>query len=246
MRIIDCHAHLGYDHVFDYDFTAQELLEAYDAQGVEGAIVQPGLCRPYLDEVRAYHDAIADLCARYPGRFWGMASMTPHFAPDDLVAELTRCVKELGFVALKLTPIGHACSPSSRDGLSLFALARELGVPLMIHTGAGIPFSAPVQMIPGVEQYPDVRVIMAHAGGDLLFGETMLLTRYPNVWFEPSWLGSLSTGRLIAAAGAGRVLLSSDHASNLATELAKYRSLASGADLERILGLNAVEIFGLD
>jgi predicted TIM-barrel fold metal-dependent hydrolase len=245
MRIVDCHAHLGYDHVFDHEFTARELIETYDALNVQGAIVQPALCRPYLADVRAYHDAVAELCAAHPGRFWGMASMTPHFSPEDLRQELTRCVRDLGFVGIKLTPIGHACSPSSRDGLALFALAEELQVPLMVHTGAGVPFSAPIQLIPGVEQYPNVRVIVAHAGGELYMGETMLLVQYPNVYFEPSWLGSQSTARLLAAAGANRMLLSSDHASNLYTELAKYRSLATGGALERILGLNAVDLFGL-
>ncbi|MHB1317111.1 MAG: amidohydrolase family protein [Anaerolineae bacterium] len=245
MRIIDCHAHLGYDHVFDHDFSSSELIETYDALGVEGAIVQPALCRPYLDDVRAYHDAIAELCAAHPGRFWGMASITPHFRPGDLRQELTRCIRDLGFVGIKLTPIGHACSPSSRDGLALFALAEELGVPLMVHTGAGVPFSAPVQLIPGVERHPGVRVIMAHAGGELYMSETMLLVRYPNVYFEPSWLGSQSTARLLTAAGPDRLLLSSDHASNLTTELAKYRSMAEGPALERILGLNAIGLFGL-
>ncbi|MFO7698588.1 MAG: amidohydrolase family protein [Anaerolineae bacterium] len=245
MRIIDCHAHLGYDHVFDHDFTARELIETYDALGVEGAIVQPALCRPYLDDVRAYHDAIAELCDAHPGRFWGMASMTPHFSPDDLRAELTRCVRDLGFVGIKLTPIGHACSPSSRNGMALFALAEELGVSLMVHTGAGVPFSAPVQLIPGVERHPDLRVIVAHAGGELYMGETMLLVRYDNVYFEPSWLGSQSTAKLLSAAGADRLLFSSDHASNVPTELAKYRSLADGLALESILGLNAATLFGL-
>jgi predicted TIM-barrel fold metal-dependent hydrolase len=245
MRIVDCHAHLGHDHVFDHEFSAAELIETYDALDVQGAIVQPALCRLYLADVRAYHDAVAELCAAHPGRFWGMASMTPHFYPDDLRQELTRCVHDLGFVGIKLTPIGHACSPSSRDGLALFALAEELGVPLMVHTGAGVPFSAPVQLIPGVERYPNVPVIVAHAGGELYMSETLLLVRYPNVYFEPSWLGSQSTARLLAAAGPDRLLLSSDHASNLYTELAKYRSMATGRALERICGLNAIHLFRL-
>jgi predicted TIM-barrel fold metal-dependent hydrolase len=246
MRVVDCHAHLGYDHVFDHDFSEQDLLRGYDECGVNGAIVQPALCRPYLDDVRAYHDAVADLCVRHPGRFWGMASMPPHFRPDDVTQELTRCVRELGFVGLKLTPIGHACSPASVDGLALFALAERLGVPLMVHTGSGIPFSAPVQLIPGIKRHPDLPVIVAHAGGEMCMAETLLLVPYTNVWFEPSWLGSQSTARLLAAAGPERILFSSDHADNVPIEIAKYRSLAEGAALERILGLNTIGLFGLN
>ena len=41
MKIIDVHAHLGYDYVFDEESTEENLLYYYDRYGVTGAIVQP-------------------------------------------------------------------------------------------------------------------------------------------------------------------------------------------------------------
>lgn len=42
------------------------------------------------------------------GLFYGMASINPHFKDEEVYDELKRCVKELGFVGVKITPIAHA------------------------------------------------------------------------------------------------------------------------------------------
>ena len=67
----------------------------------------------------------------------------PIFYPEDYYEEARRCVQDLGFVALKITPIAHACHPSSKDAYYVYEVCRELKVPLMIHTGNGIPFADP-------------------------------------------------------------------------------------------------------
>jgi hypothetical protein len=40
--IIDAHAHLGADEVFDEDFTEEELLESQARNGIQVTLVQPG------------------------------------------------------------------------------------------------------------------------------------------------------------------------------------------------------------
>ncbi len=111
--------------------------------GIDGGLVQPSLPRPYIEDTRAIHDRIHRFTLDTRRRWWGMASIEPHFHSDDYDAEAERCVKELNFVGIKLTPIGHACNPSSRDGMHVFEVCRGLDVPLMIHTGNGIPFADP-------------------------------------------------------------------------------------------------------
>jgi len=241
--IIDVHAHLGYDYIFDHDFTREDLLYNLEHQNVVKTIVQPALARFYMDDVKLYHDNIADLCREYPGSFYGMASVSPHFRPEDLSFELSRCINDLGFIAIKLTPIGHACSPSSKDGMFLFSEAKKLKVPLMVHTGAGAPFSSPAALIAPLEKYPDITVIVAHAGSEQFAAEARQLCIYPNVYYDASWLGSLSTRRLIDAAGAERILFATDHADNLPTELAKYKSICKSSELTKALYKNALNLF---
>ena len=117
--IVDAHAHLGRDDVFDVDFPEHELIEGQDANGIDVTLVQPPTVHD-LDGVMKAHDAVADLCRRYPGRFHGIACPDPHLPGDEFEREATRCMTELGFVALKLHPFGHATNPSGRHGRRVF------------------------------------------------------------------------------------------------------------------------------
>ena len=72
-------------------------LSVMDKYGVDVSIVQP-LIGP--ESYRKYHDDIADVASRHPGRIFGMAAFSPHIDSDDYFAEVERCVKELGFVGL--------------------------------------------------------------------------------------------------------------------------------------------------
>ena len=90
MKIIDVHAHLGYDYVFDEESTEENLLYYYDRYGVTGAIVQPFISRPYMEDTAALHDRIHNFCQDNPGRLCGMASINSHFTQEDYWREAER------------------------------------------------------------------------------------------------------------------------------------------------------------
>lgn len=245
--IIDTHAHLGYDYVFDYEAVEDDLLTANRQYDVNIAIVQPYIARPYIEDHVKIHDRIYNLCSRYPGEFYGMASINPHFRPDDYDKELTRCIKNLGFVGVKITPIGHAANPSSNDCMHVFEIANSLDIPVMVHTGTGIPFSDPMTCVLAARTFPHVNIILAHAGGDMFFDQALSLAReYDNVFLEPSWLSVLSIKAAVDAIGAGRVMFSSDVPENIPVELVKYRTaIRNENDLDKIFYKNAIQIFKL-
>ena len=66
LKVIDTHAHLGGCCVFDANTTEEDLVRRIDEGGVDTTIVQPF---PGATEAAKAHDKIANLCARYPGRF---------------------------------------------------------------------------------------------------------------------------------------------------------------------------------
>lgn len=245
--ILDAHVHLGEDVVFDEATTENDLLETYKKYRVDGGIIQPHITRPYIDDIRKSHDRIAEFIADAPGLWWGMASINPHLRPDEYDREAYRCVRELGFVGIKITPIGHACHPSSRDGLHVFEMCRELGVPLMIHTGSGIPFSDPVSVVKGVELYPEVIVVLAHAGSEMHHQQAIRLAmKFANVYLEPSWVGSHGVAAMLSSVGDGKILFSSDVVGQLPVELAKYRSLMRDPSaLERVFSGNVISAYNL-
>jgi predicted TIM-barrel fold metal-dependent hydrolase len=245
--IIDAHVHLGEDVVFDEEISESELEEAYALNGVDGGIVQPYVCRPYMEDVRAIHDRIAAFAAESSRRWWGMASIFPHFRPEDYEREAERCVKKLGFVGLKLTPIAHACHPSSKDGLHVFEVARGLKVPLMIHTGAGVPFSDPISCVKALESFRDVTVVLAHAGSEMHNQQaTYLAEKFEQVFLEPSWVGVLGVGAMVRRVGCGKIMFSSDNVFQIPVELAKYLSIIKyNDDLEKVLWKNVVSVYNL-
>ncbi|MDH7601719.1 MAG: amidohydrolase family protein [Armatimonadota bacterium] len=246
MRIIDAHAHLGKDPVFDVDFTEESLLEAQESNGINITLVQPPTVHD-LEGVRQCHDAIADLSRRFPGRFYGICCPNPHLPGTQFQDEVRRCIEELGFVALKLHPFGHAVNPLGTDGKKVFETASRLGIPVMVHTGPGIPWTLPSLLRPVAEDYPNLKIVVAHAGHNILSAEAGLLAEQcSNVYLEPSWVSGLTIESWVKTLGAHRIMFGSDHGENAATELAKYRSMKITAEeLAMILGGTAGSVFGI-
>lgn len=243
--IVDVHVHLGIDHSFDEDFRREDLLAKIAEHAVDVQIVQPGTCHD-LAGVQAQHDAIAALCHERPGRFCGMANPSPHLPRAAYHAEVRRCVAELGFVALKLHPLGHGVRPGSHDGREAFVAAIENGIPLMVHTGAGYPFAAPIEILPLAREFAELPIIMAHMGQVTYAAEAAaVLAECPNVYGDTSWTPGYLLERWTRRLGP-RLMLGSDHAENTATELAKIRSTRLNAgEQDDMLGGTAARIFRL-
>lgn len=247
LKIIDVHAHLGEDVVFDESLDEKELIEAYIKYDIYGGIVQPYLPRIYIKDHQAIHDRIYALTKSTKKRFWGMASINPHFSQEDYAREAERCIKELGFVGIKITPIGHAVHPSSRDALYVWEVCRSLHVPLMIHTGAGVPFSDPISIVPALEQFSDVTCVLAHAGSEMHNQQAIYIAKkFDNVFLEPSWVGVIGVQNMMRQLGSSKILFSSDNIYNIPVEIAKYQSLIKNEnDLEKVFYKNAVGIYSL-
>ena len=245
MPVIDAHSHLAECRVFDLDTSEEELLGAMEGNGIDVNIVQP---YPGPNSSAAVHDRIADLAKIHPGRFFGIASINPHQDSQAYFNELSRCVKQLGFVAVKLHTIGHAVNPAGADGTTVFESASQLGIPLMVHTGPGIPFAAPSALAPQLQRFPQVPVILAHAGHGIFSGEaTAMAQAFPQVTLEPSWCTFYNIGGMVQAVGANRVMLGSDLPANVGVMIETFKVLGLGGDDEAmVLGGTAKEVFQLN
>lgn len=242
--LIDSHYHVGRCRVFDLDVAEAEVLDPHDAEGFSITLVQP---YPGAPDPVATHDQIAALAAGSGGRVRGFASYSPHRDPADYFAEVSRCVRDLGFVGIKLHTIGHALNPLSVDGGTVFEAARELDVPVMLHTGPGIPFADPAMVAPRAKQFPDVRIILRHAGWSIFTGSAIAIAEtFDNIYLETSWCRAPDLAGMVARVGARRFMYGSDHPKNIAPELAKYRSSGlSAEDMDLALGGTAAEVFRL-
>jgi 4-oxalmesaconate hydratase len=92
---------------------------------------------------RVCNDLIHRVCTLYPRNFVGVCQLpqVPGVPPANCVAELERCVKELGFIGCNLNPDpsgGHWKEPPLTDRwwYPLYEKMIELDVPAMVHVSA--------------------------------------------------------------------------------------------------------------
>lgn len=242
--IVDAHVHLGACRVFGRNVLADDVVGPMDKFGIGVSIVQPF---PGAPDPRKVHDEIYALGQDTGGRVIGLASLSPHGDPEQYRAEVTRCVTQLGFVGVKLHTWGHAVNPASSDAATVFETARELGIPVMVHTGLGAPFADPATMLNPADRFGDVPIILAHSGAGMSTAAAVAVAvRSENVLLETSWCRTLDIRAMIDAVGARRLMFGSDGADNVGVELAKYAAL--GLDDETrtaVLGGNARRVFGI-
>jgi len=244
--IIDAHCHLGHDYVFDIENTEEDLVNSYREYGIDGGIVQPFISRPYIEDTRAAHDKIFKLTKKYEGSFWGLASINPHFKPEEYKSEAVRCINSLGFIGLKITPAGHAVHPLSEDAHFVYRTALALDVPVMIHTGYGIPFSDPIHVAGVAEAYPDLTIVLAHAGSNFYLSQALyVVQKYSNVFMEPSGSGIEQMITLFDKIGAERIMFSTDTIEQIPTSLTIYKSITNADMANSSFSETAIKAFKL-
>ncbi len=245
--IIDAHAHLGVDRVFEEARDEKQLMDAMDKNGVDAVLLQSMFGYITMEDIRAGHDRIAGLAKAQPGRVFGMITMTPYLKTGEFKAEARRCVEELGFVGLKLHPMAMAVSPLSRVGEMMWETCADLEIPIMVHTGAGAPMAVPSLCIQRAKQFPEVPCVLAHCGMVVYFAETVVAAaQCDNIYMETSWTAPHHIDELIRQYGSGRVMFGSDEDINIPAELAKYKSLhISEQEREDCLWKTANHVFQL-
>jgi predicted TIM-barrel fold metal-dependent hydrolase len=222
MRIIDAHMHLGEDLLFGTDDSEETLLRVMDENGIAAQVVQPGIV---ARDQRKAHERIRRFADRHPGRCYGVACFNP-LMDEAAYADLVRwTVKDLGFKGVKLHTNAFCMSPSHPAAQKIFRVAEELDIAVMIHTGNGLPNALPSLCIPAAREHPRVRFVLAHAGGGTFGADAIVAAEVcPNVYLETSWVTSYDLAAMVRKLGERRVMMGTDLVSNVAVELAKYRS----------------------
>lgn len=168
--VADAHTHIFLEPTRVYrrtlQFTEEDLVASMDRDGIDLAVV---IARPSqhlgVDELRALHDRTAEAIARRPDRLTGFCWATPRLGASG-VDEVRRCLRELGYVGIKLHPSQEQFNIDDDEVVPYAGLAREYGVPVTVHTQLAVRGSEPWRMLPLAESFPDVTFVMAHLGGD--------------------------------------------------------------------------------
>ena len=155
------------------------------ASAMEHHVPDPATARAWA---RACNDLVFRVTELFPDHFAGACQLpqTPGGALADSIAELRRCVEELGFVGLNLNPDpsgGHWTSKPLTDEywFPLYEAMVELDVPAMIHVSASCnpnfhalgahylnaDTTAFMQLLEGdlFARFPGLRFVIPHGGG---------------------------------------------------------------------------------
>jgi predicted TIM-barrel fold metal-dependent hydrolase len=242
-RIYDAHAHLGVARHSGRRQGCEEMLRGMDRAGIDRALLIPF---PVVEDYRAAHDGIAAAMRAHPDRFSGAACIYPFIPEDQFRAEIRRCAEELGFRAVKLQPQYQALNPISGRGDFLFAAALEHKMTVVVHTGAGAPFALPSLYIVPARKFPDLPIVLGHAGGGLYVLEAIVAAAVcPNIYIELSSLMPHHIYEVLAHVPAGRLMIGSDLPESAETEIGKILTLDVPAPARQlILWDTAQKLFG--
>ncbi|ANY06193.1 amidohydrolase family protein [Pseudonocardia sp. HH130630-07] len=179
------------------DSVARNQLRLMDERGADLTVFSPRASAMAHHEgdlavgtawARACNDLIARVADLFPGRFAGVCQLpqTAGMPLDAAVAELRRCVTELGFVGLNLNPDpsgGRWDSPPLTDPywFGLYEAMCDLDVPAMVHVSASCTpvfhatgahylnadTTAFMQLLQGdlFARFPALRLVIPHGGG---------------------------------------------------------------------------------
>ena len=222
-RIYDSHAHLGVSLHSGRVHTLESVLRDMDRAGVDRALLMPF---PLVEDFRAAHAQIARAVRAHPDRLAGAASLNPFIPEPEFRHEVRRCADEYGFRALKLQPQYQPLNPISSRSDFFFGAALEHRLAVICHTGAGAPFALPSLFILPARKFPELRFVLAHAGGGLYAAEAAVAAVVcPNVYLELSWLVPHQVRMVLQHVPPSRLMIGSDVPENLEVEFTKILGL---------------------
>ncbi len=253
--IIDVHAHLGYSKDFYYpSVSVESILHTMNKLNI-GKILQTHtllLCGEYSEglneSVKAFETS--------HGRILSYLVFNPR-EPEKSLETIRDNIKEEPFIGVKIHPSFHLYPADGGDYDKIWKYASKNNTVLLTHSWAISPTN-PNQAYSEVrlfekylKKYPGVKLILGHSGGvkEGISQAVRLARTYSNVYLDIAgdvlFFGLIEF--LIENVGQNRILFGSDMVwidprVNLGRVLRARISLETK---RRILGLNALYVFGL-
>ena len=176
--------------------TTGQILEEMDEAGVARAVIlgQDTHATPNaaFKNYTLRNDEIAKLAGRSGDRLVPFAGVDPN-SGREAVSELKRAVKKLGMRGLKVHGSANSVYLNDRGMMyPLYEFCQEAGIPILFHTGTTglgdckIKYSKTELLDEDCQDFPDLRVIMAHFGWPWPEVAMAIALRNSNVFIDVS------------------------------------------------------------
>jgi uncharacterized protein len=241
--------------------TAEELASSYEALDCVAVLLgwdaETATGRPPLS-----NDLVAEIVARFPGRFVGFAGVDPWKGAGAL-REMRRAREDLGLAGYKFHPSMQAFRPDDGRWSDLFERAADYRAPCLFHTGtsgigAGTPggqgielaYARPIHLDAVAARYPELPVVMAHFGWPWHLEAVAIALHKANVYLELSgWAPRYVPDEVVREAESRlgeRILFGSDAPFFEAGKvLAGWEQRLSPDAYQRVTRDNAARLLGL-
>jgi len=207
------------------DPDGDELVKTMDKAGVDVAVIFSVDWAPITGGARVTNRELnhhfAETAKRHPGRFWPLCALDPR--RGDVIEQATEAIEKWGMKGFKLMP-SAGFYPDDPVCFPLYEKCREWGVPIMFHSGGWEihwQYAQPMYIASAAEAYPEVNMIMAHAGLESWQQALLAASIMPNVYLDISLTGQWEywlhpekfyewLRELIDQAGAEKILWATD------------------------------------
>ena len=181
-----------------------EVIGLLDQAGIDRSLITGFDEHSSVHETFIPNELVAGLAARHPDRFVPFAGIDP-LKGMDAVRELEHWVAERGFRGLSLRPFMIGLPADDRRYYPLYAKCVELGVPVSIHSSANwttvsvSDLGHPRHIDAVAADFPELDIVMSHAGYPWVLESVLLAWKYPNVYLElaahrPRYIATPGTG----------------------------------------------------
>ena len=232
--VFDAHTHLGTD-IDGMVGRPEELTAIFDHHGISRCFM---FCLDEPDRhpgFRAGNDRTLAFGAESAGRFIPFVRLDLSESP---IEEAERCL-DLGARGIKLHPRAQKFVLNDERLAPVFAIASERRVPILIHGGRGLPPIAD-HLHSLVETYPEVQLIIAHAGIADLCGLAGHFAGTPGVFFDTSVWSAVDLLSFFRLVPPEQILYASDYPYG-----AQPGSLLLSLRSARTAGLSEEQIVGM-
>jgi predicted TIM-barrel fold metal-dependent hydrolase len=224
LPLLDAHTHVGLRDPDGVRQAPEELLSVLETAGARGVVFP-------MHEPDGYppaNDWVGEAAAGSGGRLSWFCRVDPH---ADALTEARRCL-DAGARGIKLHPRAEQFGMAEPAVRELMALAHERRVPVLIHAGRGIP-ALGRHTVHYAEEFPEARLILAHAAISDLAWLWRVLPGLSNVLIDTAWWDPADLMALFTLVPPGNIVWASDSPYGLPlTSAVLHLRLAAQAGLD--------------